>query len=76
MSFNSTLLKKFINRWNNMFFGHPWLEASSLSILFHIILISFIWLCCQLHVMFVPHEPRTKIIEIEFVDHELLERKL
>jgi len=71
-----------------MFFGHPWLEASSLSILFHIVLISFIWFCCQLHVMFVPHEPRTKIIEIEFVEaipaegearqgrHELPKRKL
>ncbi len=61
------LLKTFINNWNRVFSKHPWLEAFCLSIIIHIIFINFIWLCCQIHVIFVPKEPRQKIIEIEFI---------
>ena len=61
------LFETFINQWSKLFLKHQWLEAFSLSVLFHVILISFIWFCCQLYVMFVPHKPTQKIIEIEFI---------
>ncbi len=58
MTFQNNLFKNFIKPW-----GEPFL----LSILAHIIFILFIWSCCQIHVMFVPHIPREKVIEIEFI---------
>lgn len=60
-------LKTFINKWNNTFLKYPWLEAFSLSFIFHLFFLFFVWFCCQIHVMFVPSEPRERVIEIEFV---------
>lgn len=62
----NTFSQTFINKWNNIFLKHPWLEAVSLSLVFHLILLIFVWFCCQIHVMFVPSEPREKVLEIEF----------
>jgi len=61
-------IKNFIHHWNSLFKGHPWIEAFMLSIVFHIIFLIFIWLCCQIHVMIFPEKPITQIIEIEFID--------
>lgn len=69
-------LKTFINKWNSIFFNHPLLEAFSLSFIFHLLFLIFIWFCCQIHVMFVPSEPREKVLEIEFVGEEKEEKAI
>lgn len=62
-----SMLKKFIYRWNVLFQRHPWIEAFFLSIIAHIVLFNFIWLCCQIHVMIFPNRSNIDVIEIEFI---------
>ncbi|MBI1858557.1 MAG: hypothetical protein HYR97_05535 [Candidatus Melainabacteria bacterium] len=64
-----SVIKSFINQWNILFGKHHWIEAFMLSIVFHIIFLNFIWLCCQIHVMIFPEKPITQIIEIEFINN-------
>jgi len=52
----SLLLKTFMKSWDLAFKKHPWIEAFCLSVIFHIILLNFIWLCCQIHVMIFPQQ--------------------
>ena len=59
-------LKTFIKLWDSMFKMHPWVEAFCLSVLFHIFLLNFLYLCCQIHVMMFPQTDKQKVIEIEF----------
>lgn len=59
--------KTFINSWDSIFVKHPWIEAFLLSMVFHLIFLSFLWLCFQIHTMVFPPKAHENIIEIEFI---------
>lgn len=61
------MLNKVANKWNKLFSKHPWIEAFSISILFHVALFIAICSLYDFTKQFFPKTIKEKIIEIEFI---------
>ena len=61
------LLKTFIKYWDFLFKNHPWIEAFTLSVFIHIVFLSFLWFCCEIHSAIFPQKVIQKMIQIEFI---------